>query len=156
MAYQPFYERFPDLAWEETRALITIGHPALPDDEYGLIEAYCNDRNCDCRRVFFNVVSRKREEIVAVIAYGWEDRDFYARWFGDDDPQIIEELMGPVLNLTSRQSELAPALLEAVRKILQDRKYVARLKRHYRMFRQTVDGPAPRRARRRGKRKRRR
>lgn len=146
MAYEPFYERFPDLGWKETRTLTTIGHPDLPDDEYGLVEAYCNDRNCDCRRVFFNVASRKQEKIVAVIAYGWESRDFYVRWFGNDDPDIIQELMGPALNRTSRQSRLAPALLEAVTEILKDPDYVARLKRHYKMFKETVDGPARRRA----------
>jgi hypothetical protein len=146
MPYEPFYERFPDIAWKETRTLTTIGHPDLPDDEYGLIDAYCNDHNCDCRRVFLNVASAKRRESVAVIAYGWESRDFYVRWFGKDDPDIIQELKGPTLNTASRQSELAPALLGAVTVVLQDSNYVERLKRHYRMFKETVDGPAPRRA----------
>jgi hypothetical protein len=146
MPYEPFYERFPEIAWKETRSFTTFGNPDLPDDEYGLIEAYCNDQNCDCRRVFFNVASRKREQIVAVIAWGWESRDYYVRWFGRDEPLIIRELMGPALNTASRQSELAPALVEAVKVILADPAYVERLKRHYRMFKETVDGPASRRA----------
>jgi hypothetical protein len=146
MSYEPFHERFPEIAWKETRTLTTFGYPNLPDDEYGLVEAYCNDRDCDCRRVFFNVASRKQEKIIAVIAYGWESRDFYVRWFGRDEPRVIDELKGPALNSASRQSELAPALLEAVREVLADPAYVARLKRHYRMFKETVDGPASRRA----------
>lgn len=146
MPYEPFHERFPEIAWKETRSFTTFGNPDLPDDEYGLIEAYCNDRNCDCRRVFFSVASRKQEKIVAVIAYGWGSHDYYVRWFGDDDPRIIAELKGPALNTASRQSELAPALLEAVKQVLKDPEYVARLKQHYRMFKKTVDGPKGRQA----------
>jgi hypothetical protein len=123
-----------------------IGNPDLSDDEFGLIETYCSDLHCDCRRVLFTVLSRKREEMVAVIAYGWENRDYYVRWFGYDEPSIIRELKGPALNTASRQSELAPALVEAVREIVADPAYVERLKRHYRMFKESVDGPAPRRA----------
>ncbi len=145
MPYQPLHERFPEKAWKETRSFTTRGFPELPDDEYGLIEAYCNEPNCDCRRVFFNVVSRKKERIVAVVAYGWESRDYYVRWFGRDEPAVIEELKGPALNSASHQSKFAPALLDAVAEILQAPVYVARLKRHYQMFKRTVDGPAARR-----------
>lgn len=73
MFYQPFHELFPDVAEEETRTLIVLNnHPELPADEYALIEAYCNEPDCDCRRVFFNVGSRRRQKIEAIIAYGWE------------------------------------------------------------------------------------
>jgi hypothetical protein len=41
MPYQPFYERFPEIAWKETRSFTLLGDPILPDDEYGLIELYC-------------------------------------------------------------------------------------------------------------------
>ncbi len=62
MSYEPFYERFGDLAWKETR------------------------------------------------------------------------------NSASHQSELAPALLEKVRDVLlTDPEYIARLKQHYRMFKEKVD-----------------
>jgi hypothetical protein len=146
MPYEPFHERFPEVAERETRTITALNSPDLPRDDYTLIEAYCNELNCDCRRVFFNVASAKRKEIVAVIAYGWESRDFYVRWFGEDDPDTIQELKGPALNTASHQSELAPALLRAIEQVLQDPAYVERLKRHYRLFKETVDGPAPRRA----------
>ena len=140
MPYAPFHERFGELAWKETRSLTVFDDHRLADDEFGFIEAYCNDENCDCRRVFFNVVSRKRQEIVAVIAFGWESRAFYAKWFRGNDPAIIQQLQGPILNPGSPQSELAPALLEKVRDVLlADPSYVARLKRHYRMFKERVD-----------------
>jgi hypothetical protein len=139
LSYEPFQERFPEIAEAETRTIISRNVPDLPDDEYRLIEAYCNEPGCDCRRVFFNVYSWRRQETLAVIAYGWESREYYVKWFGSDDPRITEDLQGPALNAWSRQSELAPALLESVKRILQDRQYVARIKRHYRMFKSVVD-----------------
>ncbi|MCK4735010.1 MAG: hypothetical protein KAT65_21335 [Methanophagales archaeon] len=45
---------------------------------------------------------------MAVIAYGWENRKFYADWLGRNDPPAIADLKGPALNLASHQSELAP------------------------------------------------
>lgn len=140
MPYEPFLERFKEIALKETRNITTRHNPELPDDDYGFIELYCNDENCDCRRVLFNVISRKRDDVVAVIAYGWEDSEFYARWYRNNAPQIIRELQGPILNDASYQSELAPALLKLVRNtLLQDPAYIERLKRHYWMFKATVD-----------------
>jgi len=141
MPFQPFYEIFRELAWKETRtATIFEGDPTLPPDEYGLIELYCNDEGCDCRRVLFNVASKNRNGFIAVIGYGWESADFYRKWTIQDDPEVVRELQGPVLNPLSYQSELAPALLELMRDlVLKDPAYVARLKRHYQMFKEKVD-----------------
>lgn len=140
MPYEPFYERFKEIAMKETRSITIHNNPELPDDDYGFLEAYCNDENCDCRRVFFNVISHKRGKVVAVIAYGWETSAFYARWYRQNDPQIIREMQGPILNPGSQQSELAPALLKLVRgTLLKDREYIERLKRHYWMFKGEVD-----------------
>ncbi len=139
MPYVPFHEKFPEIAATETRALISIADTELPEGTYGLVEAYCDEVGCDCRRVFFNVYSEERNEIVAVIAYGWENRKFYADWFGDNDPQAIAELQGPILNLTSQQSELAPILLDKIKYVLKDRNYVERLKRHYQMFKDLIE-----------------
>lgn len=140
MSYEPFYERFGDLAWKETRSMKFLKDPRLAGDEFGFLELYCNDKNCDCRRVMFNVVSRKSQKTVAVIAYGWESREFYAKWYRQNNPEIIREMQGPVLNSASHQSELAPALLEKVRDVLlTDPEYIARLKRHYQMFKEKVD-----------------
>jgi hypothetical protein len=60
--------------------------------------------------------------------------------YRQNDPQIIREMQGPILNPGSSQSELAPALLKLVRDtLLKDREYFERLKRHYWMFKQKVD-----------------
>jgi len=116
----------------------------LPADEYGLIEAYCDDENCDCRRVFFNIASRKRKEIIAVVTYGWETESYDRKWFGGGDTatsrMAVKEMTGLGLNSASQQSKFAPAALELVRDLLQDTNYVARIKRHYKMFKESVDG----------------
>jgi hypothetical protein len=96
---------------------------------------FCDEPGCDCRRVFFSVLSSVREEIEAVVAWGWEDPAFYAAWMKDDDPEIVASLKGPTLNLGSPATSLAPAVLEVTRAVLlQDRHYVERVKRHYRCF----------------------
>ena len=49
----------------------------------------------------FNVFADGRKEFVAVIAYGWESNDYYREWAGENDPEVIKELKGPVLNRLS-------------------------------------------------------
>ncbi len=152
MPFAPFYEKFPELADNETRVLTVFEDDKLPPDEYGFFESYCDEPDCDCRRVFFNVIAGRQKKILAVIAYGWESKRFYEQWLGFNDPQIIRELRGPDLNLLSPQSKYAPALLRMLQTVLlKDPKYIERLKRHYAMFRQAVDQehqqkskPAPR------------
>lgn len=127
---------FPELAEEETRSFTVLNDERIPPGSYGLIESYCDEPDCDCRRVFLLVFSSHSKRMEAVISYGWESAKFYAQWMGTEDAELIEELRGPVLNRLSPQSPLAPAILETVRDvILQDQAYVERLKRHYRLFR---------------------
>ena len=142
MPYSQFHNRFPEVAERETRT-ITVIDPSnfnLPPAHYSFLEMFCDEPGCDCRRVFFSVVSSLQNDIKAVIAWGWEDQGFYAKWMGDNDPHVINDLMGPVLNLASPQSDLAPALLKLFQEVLlQDTHYVDRVKRHYVMFRETID-----------------
>jgi hypothetical protein len=86
----------------------------------------------------FCVLSQRQQKPVAYIAYGWGSAQFYAKWFGKINPTIIAEMQGPALNTMSPQSELAPDLLAVVRGILANPAYVARLKRHYVLFRRAV------------------
>ncbi len=140
MPFVFFHEHFPELAKQETRNLITLGESEdLPSDTYTLFEMYCNERGCDCRRVLFYVVS-SRNDMVAVVGWGWEDAEFYKRWIKEDDPEIIRGMMGPVLNPGSPQSDFAPAIVELIKDVLlQDEEYVERIKNHYRMFREKID-----------------
>jgi hypothetical protein len=145
MPYSSFHNRFPEIAERETRTVTLFDHSDfnLPPAQYSFLEMFCDEPGCDCRRVFFSVFSSLQQDIKAVIAWGWEEGEFYAKWMGDNDPGIIDELKGPVLNLSSQQSNLAPALLDLFREVLlQDTSYVERVKRHYAMFRKKIDGKA--------------
>lgn len=147
MPYVPFYEYFPEIAKNQTRVITVLEemYKNLPEGEYAFTEMYCNEKGCDCRRVFFYVIY-ERKHVVAVIAYGWESPEFYARWMGDDSPEVIEELKGPSLNSASTQSEYADAVLKLLKEvILPDERYIERIKKHYRMFRSKIDKPKRRR-----------
>jgi hypothetical protein len=109
------------------------------------VELYCDERGCDCRRVFFYVISSRTRSPEAVVAYGWETDAFYATWAREDDPKVVGVLKGPVLNLASRQSGHAPAILRLIEEtVLRDPAYVARLRAHYDLFRRRLDEGEPR------------
>ncbi|MBI4330588.1 MAG: hypothetical protein HY673_04855 [Chloroflexi bacterium] len=100
--------------------------------------------------MFFYVVSSVTRQLEAVIAYGWESAEFYAKWVGDNDPAVTSDLKGPILNCGSPQSALAPQLLKFIRDVvLKDREYVQRLKTHYWMFRHYIDTKPKRKKKRR-------
>ncbi len=143
MPYAFFYEEFPDVAERETRTItLPRASHGLPAGTYAFPEMYCNEAGCDCRRVMLYVCRDGHEASApeAVVAYGWEDRDFYARWLGMDDSEMLDELQGPVLNDMSPQGELATKILELANNyLLADPDYVERLKRHYAMFREKVE-----------------
>lgn len=76
----------------------------------------------------------------AVINFGWEDASFYAAWMREDDPDMVAELLGPALHLGPAQGRHANAILEMAKQlVLSDKAYVARVKRHYAMFREDVE-----------------
>lgn len=112
----PFGYFFPQQAAIQTRVLITRRHPVLPEDEYALMESYCPEANCNCRRVMLNVLAKRQKAILASISYGF-DRD--------------DEFAGPFLDPMNRQSKYAKVLLTVVAEVLTDPEYVARLRAHY-------------------------
>jgi hypothetical protein len=131
-------ERFPDLGRRETRSLLVEPGQHLPGGEYGFIEFYCDEPGCDCRRVVINVMKPETGwgRSWAIINYGWESADFYRKWSHFEcDPA---EMRGPILDPFNPQSKYAEILLQLFRDILESPGYVERLKRHYQMFRGTV------------------
>ena len=142
MPYVAFHLFFPEIAEKETRTVTVLRKTGdgLPPGDYSFLELFCDEPACDCRRVFLSVISSRRKMLECVIAYGWESRDFYVRWMGDDEPVVIDTLHGASLNMTSPQSDLAPAILELFKKVLlQDGAYIVRIKRHYQVFRDRID-----------------
>lgn len=143
-----FHVYFPDLAVRETRTLTVRGQLDLPDGEYGFLELYCDDPQCDCRRVIFQVVARDHPgKVFATINYGWESLDFYTRWI-HGNAEAAAGMQGAQLEPFGLQSPYSSALLRyCVELLLADQAYVARLKRHYRMVKDAVSaGSKPKRA----------
>ena len=81
MPYVLFHDYYPDIAEQETRTITVLENSSwnLPPAHYSLLEMYCDEPGCDCRRVFLYVMSSLTEQVVAVIAYGWENPEFYTK-----------------------------------------------------------------------------
>jgi len=143
MPYTAFHDFFPEIAERETRTLTVFKNNQweLPAAQYSLIEMFCDEPGCDCRRVMFYVLSSKFGKLVAVIAYGWESEKFYTKWIGQKiSPKMMQELKGPALNTLSPQSKIAPLILQLIiETVLQDQIYIERVKRHYKMMRDLID-----------------
>jgi len=108
----PFELLFSEIARQETRSLTLIGNQMPPASDYGLLESYCPDPECDCQRVILNIVSRNEQKQVATINYGF-DRS--------------AQDAGPFLDPLNPQSAFAGALLAVIAEHLEtDRAYVLR------------------------------
>ncbi len=146
MPFVLFHNLFPQIAEDETRTikLMEESELGLPVGDYSFLEMFCNEPGCDCRRVLFSVVTDPRPDaILAVVNWGWEKEKFYAKWLSEDNPALIKEMRGPSLNMASPQSELAPAILALTERVLlRDPQYTDRIKRHYKMFREQIEGDA--------------
>ena len=108
--------------------LTVYGHPTLPDDEYALLEAFCDDPTCDCRRGMLSIIGRRQHGVLAYIGYAF-DRD--------------DEFAGPYLDPLNRQSRHAEALLTLVAPVLADKMYRKRLEAHYHQLKRAAGAPAP-------------
>ena len=137
-AMVPFVQVCPAQAVAETRT-VTVSHSAdLPAGQYGFIEHYCNDLDCDCRRVLLVVwTPATGDRAWATINYGWESADFYQKW----DRHSEEDLKGPFLDPLGKQSPCAEVLLGFFCEMIKDEAYVARLKRHYGVIREALRSP---------------
>jgi hypothetical protein len=140
MPYVPFYQYLPALAEMETRVITLPSSKnefGLPAGEYAFVELFCNE--CDCRRVFFNVINRDFKEPVAVITWGWETKQFYIKWFGSNDEDAIREMMGSSLSMMSKQSGISPKVLNLFNTLLlKNNDYTSRVKKHYDLFRNVL------------------
>ena len=125
----PFHVVDRELAFEELRVLhLFVEQGGLPVGSYALLEHYCPDPDCDCRRVMLTVVEEDRpQRCLASISYAFDS---------DDD------MPGPFLDPMNRQSRHAEALLELVPSaVLSDPRYLARLERHYALVKEAASDP---------------
>jgi hypothetical protein len=141
MPMVPFHERCAEIAFREVRTVKILQQiESLPPDEYAFLEFYCSDEGCDCRRVLLRVLSESQpEKVLATIGFGWESPEFYKNWGGFPG---VEKMAGSDLEMGQPQSAYAEDLLELCETmLLSDPLYVARLKRHYQMFKSAKSVP---------------
>lgn len=122
MQMVPFHDLFPEQASREYRVAY-LGEEGdetlLTRDGYVFSEYYCDDPGCDCKRVMILVRSMDDGEVEASISYGFAAND---------------DLAGPFLDPLNPQGPEAGQWMAMVQVCaLEDRAYVARLQRHYRM-----------------------
>jgi hypothetical protein len=127
MAMSDFFEKFPKLAETELRNITILpgSNSPLPPDCYGFLELFCDERDCDCRRVMISVFAEKQRQFVAHIGLGFDSDD---------------SLAGPFLDPINPQTRHAPELLNTFTDMINyDPAYLRRLQRHYVMFKEKVE-----------------
>lgn len=105
----------------------------IPEGTYNLIECFCPELDCDCRRVMIVVVCQATKKMVAHINYGWESLEFYLKWTGNLSDAIA--CINPYLDPLNPQSDHAPLFLTLFKEyVMKDISYMDRLKHHYSLF----------------------
>ena len=127
--------------WRFTLPEATHG---LEAGHYTFLEYYCNEADCDCRRVWLMVIfqptwpkSSVEPKHLATIGFGWEAPTFYQKWSpGAPD---VHDLAGARLEPFQRQSAQAEAVLLLTQTIiLRPPEHVLRIKQHYALARKAL------------------
>jgi hypothetical protein len=127
-------------ATARVRTLTIARHPVLPDGGYAMVDAYCTDLACDCRKTMILVHLDNRH--VTTINFGWESPEFYARWYGAPlDGRTLAEMQGPSIDLNSPDL-VPPGAMLAFFSALLDEQYVEHLRSQYARFRAAIATPA--------------
>lgn len=122
------------------RTLTLRGDPDLPDGAYSMVDTYCTDPGCDCRKTMIMVHHDRRH--VSTINFGWETPAFYRAWFGAPlDAQTLAEMRGPCIDLTSPDLVPPGPMLEFFISIL-DEAFCDHIRTQYQRFRAAVNTPA--------------
>lgn len=136
MEFGPFYTKFRKIAEKETRVL-TILKPEfnVPLGEYAFIEYYCDDDNCDCRKVIITVVDAKNpNKTFATIGYGWESYKFYLDWMYGDKKTAMG-LVGAYLEPIGTQTKYSEKFLLLFKNVvLKDKIFQDNIKNHYSIY----------------------
>ncbi len=110
----------------------------LPAGDYVLVEFYCEDLNCDCRRVFVQVMPRHEPgKVLASINWGWEPESFY-RTRMPYDPEAPREVVQGSLDPINTQSEHSKQLLALFQQHILSESYRDQVRRHCELFREEI------------------
>lgn len=122
------------------RTLTIAHHPELPDGAYAMVDAYCTDLDCDCRKTMILVHLDHRH--VATINFGWESAEFYARRYGAAlDDRTLADMKGPSIDLSSPDL-VPPGAMLAFFSALLEPPYLEHLRLQYTHFRAALATPA--------------
>lgn len=134
-SFLPLFELFSEEARLKMRKITLLQDTyGLPKGSYTLVENYCADKECDCRKVMINVVRiEDKPTILATIGFGWEDAEYYTKWMGGDEA-IGRQMAGAYLELGGIQTDFSENCMELVRNSLRDHHYIGLIRKHYRMF----------------------
>ena len=142
MSFQSLHNILPLLAEAETKSITLLSNEnefELPAGNYLFVEMFCNEKNCDCRRVIFSVFNDNHKIALANIGYGWESETFYKKWNRSNDKTMARQMMKPSLSEMTPQSEYARKILIMFNKVLlPSTSYLARVKAHYLLFRKEI------------------
>lgn len=136
----PFHINCPEPGLREIRSIHVLAPGGqVPVGEYAYLELYCQDLDCDCRRVLFQVASSAAPDtILATINFGWESIEFYTEWMHGDE-EAGREIVNASLDPMNPQSEYSDHLLDLFQNVMMaDPNYVARLRAHYELFKRSL------------------
>jgi hypothetical protein len=136
-AFIPLHEYFPDLVDKETKIITVLGADKNTPNpgEYAVIESYCGDKNCDCRKAMLAIVPLNPPgEILATIGFGWDTLNFYTAWAGGDH-ELAKQIKGVYLEFLCDQSQYSGYFLKIISGMVAEETYRSRIIRHYDIFR---------------------
>jgi len=125
-----FLDLMPEIAKTETRGIDIPAGADVPEGRYGLIEWFCVDPSCDCKRVSIEVAQWATADTVAVIDHTFDG--------GEVDPVAGRTF----LDRRFQRLATAPQFLRNVGTMLYaDPAYAQRVERHYCMVRAALADP---------------
>jgi len=138
-AFVPFYTYFLEIADKETKVvqILKSGINTPPIGAYALVESFCDDRKCDCRKVMFNVIAISQPgKILATIGFGWESISFYTAWAGGDQ-ELARQMVGTYLEPLCAQSKHSAYFCSLIADMVKEGSFRSRLICHYQLFRKS-------------------
>lgn len=136
-AFVPFYTYFPEIADKETKIvqILKSGVDIPPVGAYAIVESFCDDGKCDCRKVVLNVIAINQPgKILATIGFGWESISFYIAW-ASGDRELAKQMVDTYLEPLCIQSKYSEYFCNIVTDIVKDESFKSRILRHYQLFR---------------------
>ena len=125
MIFSSFFDEFPDLIETEVRHIELLDSPndsesLIPQGHYIFFEYFCVDTNCECEKAIINIMSYDLSKSWAIVHYGWKSGKYMPEF---------------QLDSHSANDAISNEFLDLFKEIIRrDRRYAARIRRHYVQF----------------------